>query len=64
MQVTIWQKLNPKTGQYEHNHIENGKIEGEIPLPISLLQEKAWKGALWRKSYGFLIEGKVHKRHP
>lgn len=31
--VTAWQKLNPITNMYEHNHIEDGHSFGNFPAP-------------------------------
>jgi len=33
--VTIWNKWNPKSETYEHNHIQKGHIGGEYPLPLA-----------------------------
>lgn len=54
--VTIWYRKNRKTGEYEHNHIENGSPEDLFPTPINEDQRKAWSGASWNAKGGFLTD--------
>jgi hypothetical protein len=58
-EVTIWHRLNIKKKEFEFNHIEEGWSGLEAPLPKSEKQAKKWKGATWKKQYGFLQNGKV-----
>jgi len=58
-EVTIWKRLNHKKKKFEFNHIEEGWSGLEAPLPKSENQAKNWKGATWKKNYGFLHDGKV-----
>lgn len=58
-EVTIWKRWNVKKKRFKHNHIEEGWSGLEAPLPQNQTQAKGWKGAKWKKHYGFLQEGKV-----
>ena len=59
-EVTIWEKFSVKKGEYQHNHIEQGwQTQLDAPLPKTQKQAKDWKGAKWKKQYGFLREGQV-----
>lgn len=58
-EVTLWSRFNHKKKEFEHNHIEGGWSGLEAPLPKSQSQAKDWKGATWKKHYGFLKEGRV-----
>ena len=58
-EITIWYRFNHKKEVFEHNHIEEGWSALEVPLPKSETQKKGWKGATWKKKFGFLQEGKV-----
>lgn len=55
MKITIWSRLNEKN-QYEHNHIENGHIESNIPT-IKFDEQKGWKNGKWKKQLGILNNG-------
>lgn len=57
--VTIWNKWNPKSETYEHNHIQSGHIVGEYPLPLgkNFKGQKSWKSNKWQKEFGFLLKG-------
>ena len=58
-EVTVWYR---KTREgWKHNHIEDGWIFGSTPTPIDDTQAKAWKGAEWKRNWGYNINGKVHE---
>jgi hypothetical protein len=60
MLITIWERLNEKTGKYQHNHIEDGVLlSATKPSPISKLQERSWANAIWRKEKAELIDNVV-----
>ena len=54
--VTIWLRKNRKTGEYEHNHIDEQDPEDFFPVPINEEQKKAWSGASWNAKAGFLTD--------
>jgi len=58
--VTIWKRWNEKTQQIEFNHIEDGHVEGTIPLGTKE-QNVAWKNGKWHKSFGELREGTLYE---
>jgi len=51
--VTVWSVLT-KTG-YEHNHVENGWVEGISPVPNSEIQTGSWKNGKWLKYWGYQV---------
>lgn len=57
--VTIWNRWNPKSETYEHNHIQKGHIGGEYPLPLAedFKEQKSWKSIKWQKEFGVLLNG-------
>lgn len=59
MYITVWQRLNKNSGIFEHNHIEDGLSDREAPVAISDHQMNCWKGAVWKKLKGQLVNGKV-----
>jgi len=52
--VTVWFKLNHKTDDFEHNHIEDGHVFAPAPIPISEEQKRAWKGAKWEYEHRYI----------
>jgi len=54
LRVTVWERLDEKTGRYKHNHIEDGWSENAAPTPVSDEQKKSWKNADWRRIHAFL----------
>jgi len=58
-EITIWERLNVKENIFEHNHINEGWSGLEAPLPKNQKQAKNWKGAKWKKKYGYLQEHRV-----
>lgn len=67
--ITIWRRLvnkkNAKTGEkwqvWEHNHIEDGWVETEKPVPKTPEQKISWDSAKWTREYGHLIDAVVHR---
>ncbi len=68
--ITVWELYNKKDRIWEHNHIEDGWSRGNRTPKKSFLatswhgawfpeQEKNWKNKSWRKTFKFLIDGKV-----
>lgn len=59
--ITIWNCWNPQEKIYELNHIENGHVMGELPLPKSpeFLLQKSWSKNKWQKRFGFLYNNKI-----
>ncbi len=49
--VTIWESWNHKEKKWQHNHIEDGWVDGDIPGP-----KKAWKGQKWLKRLGWIVD--------
>lgn len=33
MEITVWKRLDEKTQEFDHNHIENGHVSGNYPKP-------------------------------
>lgn len=58
MEITVWERKNEQ-GEFEHNHIEDGHVPTDQPLPHSPTQERAWKHAEWKRTYAYLIDRKV-----
>lgn len=63
--ITIWERyVKQEDGSlgWEHNHISEGYSEEEHePTPTAEVQQRSWKGAQWRKSKGYLVDGKVER---
>lgn len=57
--ITTWECFNKKKLKYEHNHIVNNWLGNEKPLVVNKLQEKMWKNQQWKKSYDYIVNGKV-----
>lgn len=54
--VTVWQRLNPDTHGFEHNHIETGHSEELTPNPNSKYQQLMWRNQVWESYHAFLDE--------
>ena len=52
--VTVWFRLNRKTDEFEHNHVEDGHMIATEPFPINDFQKKAWKGCLWQYEHRYI----------
>ena len=48
MEVAMWKRLNEKTGEWEHNHMEIGFHNGKIPVGKYENQNQAWKTGTWK----------------
>ncbi len=58
--VTVWERFNPSSKEWEHNHISDGYDESaEEPVAKSDMQKQSWKGGKWRSFKGELREGVV-----
>lgn len=57
--ITVWGRYDFLARRYEHNHIEFGYLPNWKPKPITELQEKAWRGGVWRRTYANLINNVV-----
>lgn len=52
--VTKWERLNPQTNLFEHNHLEDGHVAGNAPTPITKEHIKLFAESKWRKQFGYL----------
>lgn len=57
MKITSWYARTHYT--WEHNHIEDGHVNGRSPTPKTEYQERCWKNKGWRKYHAQLIDGVV-----
>lgn len=47
--MTIWERLDKNTGEWEYNHLEDGYDPTHAqPAPLSPEQKKSWGGSTWR----------------
>lgn len=63
--IAIWSKLNPKTNEFEHNHIETiteFKEIGDVPTGIPE-QTKAWSMQTWKREMGWIDENGIINNH-
>jgi hypothetical protein len=47
--ITVWERQ-----VWEHNHISDGHITNDSPVPKTNEQKKMWRGVVWRKSFRYL----------
>ena len=48
--ITVWQRYNENSKDWEHNHISDGYDENEEqPTPNGAVQQKSWPNGKWRK---------------
>ncbi|MDF2534116.1 MAG: hypothetical protein K0R18_273 [Bacillales bacterium] len=55
--ITVWEVAKGNDViEYEHNHIEDGHVDGEYPLPLKpeFTNQKSWKNFSWRKTFAHL----------
>jgi len=52
--ITVWQRFNPDTNTWEHNHISDNHTKLDAPIAISDLQKSAWNNATWRYRHTYL----------
>lgn len=59
--ITSWQRWNSKKEKWDHNHIEYGWKENEVPLPIveNSIDQKSWKKDKWKKELLFIKDSKI-----
>ena len=51
--ITVWQ-VKVTSGDWEHNHIEDGWSERDMPQAINEAQAKAWGGKEWQRLHRYL----------
>lgn len=55
--ITIWERLiidkEKNIKEFRHNHIEDGHVEGDKPIP-KFKSQNGWKSYIWRKTFGYL----------
>lgn len=51
--ITVWKKYNDNRKQYEHNHICDGHVDGDIPIGTKE-QNKNWNKSKWIKIHCYL----------
>lgn len=59
--VTAWSSYNKDTQEYRHNHIQNGWVEEDAPIPKTQIQN-AWKNKTWKKEFCYLVDHKVVRK--
>jgi hypothetical protein len=54
--ITIWLRLNSQSGEYDHNHIEDGFIPSDQshPTTVNSEQKRMWVNGSWRAQYAYL----------
>ncbi len=53
--ITVWERQD-----WKHNHISDGHVTNDKPVPCSNVQKKMWKNVVWRKSFKYLDDdGKI-----
>ena len=56
--ITIWlcwTKQKNGSHEWEHNHIEDGHVEGDFPKPVvDVPGQKGWKNFKWSKMHAYL----------
>ncbi len=58
--VTIWERLNDKSGRWEHNHMVDGHShDNEAPTASNALQKRSWSGATWRATAAHIDDNNV-----
>lgn len=60
LKITSWSVLN-KDGSTTYNHIENGWVEGEYPVPLKddYNRQKVWSRSKWIKEHMYLRDGVI-----
>ena len=56
--VTVWTRFNENSQQWEHNHIEDGHVNGVKPLGTES-QTNNWAKGIWTQEYKHLDNNKV-----
>jgi hypothetical protein len=58
--ITVWERQNEKTKNWEHNHISDGYDENQAqPIPNGSVQKKSWPNGKWRKYKAKLVNNVV-----
>jgi len=57
--ITVWERYSDSHKAWEHNHIEDGHSDKDIPLAHTKDQGRGWKGGKWRKVHAHLTETNV-----
>ena len=53
--VTVWRRWNPKSKEWEHNHIEDGHASTVTPTPRFPAQQ-TWNDSYWWRAHKWLTE--------
>jgi hypothetical protein len=54
--ITVWSVY--RDDAYHHNHIEDGHVDGDKPVP-RFPSQRGWTSRGWRKTFAYLVDGKV-----
>ncbi len=58
--ITVWERQNEHSGEWEHNHISDGYEENQVqPTPNGSVQKKSWPNGKWRKFKARLVNNTV-----
>lgn len=52
--ATVWERWDPETQTWQHNHLSSGFEDGNVPRAKVLGQEKLWGKAQWRKRFVYI----------
>ena len=56
--LTVWEVWDEDHKGWQHNHIEDGHVEGDTPTP-RFASQSGWKKRKWRKSFAHLDDRDV-----
>lgn len=56
--ITIWSRFNYKTETFDHNHIEDGYVDGAFPVP-RFPDQKGWPQLKWKREHAQLVNNVV-----
>ncbi len=57
--ITVWERYSESHWAWEHNHIEDGHTESDIPLAHNKDQANAWKKGKWNAIHAHLDENNI-----
>jgi hypothetical protein len=58
MPITVWERLNIDSDEWQFNHIENGHLTQSKPVGDER-QTKNWDRGVWRYKHMYLVDGVV-----